>query len=137
MLHRSFSQYVSTGSLPSRVPVWDLNFPEWELWFVVPSRNILSRRSESLSCAFFDLICIFDKRLRCVPDIFPVPSGADLYTFIYHTFGNILYGANLVVPDISVRRGEVNFYSDALLLERPLLYAYFRSHRKSSSTEYV
>lgn len=131
------AEYIHAGQLPGRVPARALRFAEWDLRFVFPPSAILWQRGENATTARVELVRLLYKRLRRVPDAFPVPEAAGFDTWVYRSYGESLYCSGLSALDVSGWRGIVDVHQDALLYDRPLLRADFRTHRKSFNTEFV
>lgn len=60
------AQYVSAGYLPVRVPVTDLDFPEWNLQLLLPTYEIVCFFVEPIPRDRTEIMHVLHKRLRIV-----------------------------------------------------------------------
>lgn len=76
------AHYVSAGIFPGGVTVRALEFPEWDLRFVIPDLDVLRLQVESLKRAHKELIRVIYKHLRRVSSGYPVTVGVGLDTWV-------------------------------------------------------
>lgn len=81
--------------LPGSVPVRALEFPEWDLRFIVQARDVFHMRGESLQRSRTDLIRVLHKRLRLVRGGYPLSSVFCLEKWTLRSYGESMYDENL------------------------------------------
>lgn len=122
---------------PSRVPVRALEFPEWDLRFVLQDRDVQRLVGKSIQRARIELMRVPHKRLRLVRVVHPVPSCSCLDTWVYSSYSESFYGANLIRCDFDGWRVSWMVDNYAMLFELHILPADLGCHMKSCSPEYV
>ena len=131
------NEYVVAGMLPGRIPIGALTTRDYELRFAVPVHCVLKNRGETLDQARTALIRLLYQRTRRTYDTHLVPERLNLDTWCFRSFGESTYGPKLAqyqVPDNWF--GVTDVHSEALMFQRPLLRADFRTVRKSLNREF-